>query len=580
MALPRIVLQEAPSGLDVLFEEIAKYANPAYQLALKEEERADARLQLSQDQYNESVKQNRLTRFREQEQDQLAKDKFGLQEKQFELDSFKNAYNTTKAEIDSNVAFSFPDSESLSKMNIDSLLAQVNTGNAEYDNKIKLRLKKNLQARKDFGTRQEALASTFMNRYNTKNPNLEYPMDMADARMFMKDPKSYQSYLYTNYIKEKPDISSSDANRLTYFSKRLASAETKRTELAQKMALMSQETEEDRGLYAKAQQDLKDLDDDITTFETQASKIIAKGQGGQGGELRDSFGTNLSADYTDPTELTMIKQQAPFIRNEDYDLAFGSEDDTNQVIVDTDVETAKKNISGDNVDNVALNTGEFPTADTLEEGITEKEIRDMLVVAKKKNNKEEINFLERALSGLGSAQAKDKEQAIPANYTDPTELRPVIKGDDNNLRPKISIPSEEEGMLGDLNIDAYPIEEDFSKLPKAPSPTIKSLQSLNIKDSKGEELDISNPAKFQSQLKSIYNAVFRKGARSRLSREEYKRLNQELIRLISTGSMIEPSRDERMSKIIPREIEMFLKNKKQTPSSLIEKLKQNIKWSR
>ena len=276
----------------------------------------------------------------------------------------------------------------------------------------------------------------------------------------------------------------------------------------------------------------------------------------------------------------MIKQQAPFIRNEDYDLAFGSEDDTNQVIVDTDVETAKKNISGDNVDNVALNTGEFPTADTLEEGITEKEIRDMLVVAKKKNNKEEINFLERALSGLGSAQAKDKEQAIPANYTDPTELRPIIKGDDNNLRPKISIPSEEEGMLGDLNIDAYPIEEDFSKLPKAPSPTIKSLQSLNIKDSKGEELDISNPAKFQSQLKSIYNAVFRKGARSRLSREEYKRLNQELIRLISTGSMIEPSRDERMSKIIPREIEMFLKNKKQTPSSLIEKLKQNIKWSR
>ena len=51
-------------------------------------------------------------------------------------------------------------------MEVEAVLAQVNTGNTEYDNKIKLRLKKNLQARKDFGTRQEALASTFMNRYN------------------------------------------------------------------------------------------------------------------------------------------------------------------------------------------------------------------------------------------------------------------------------------------------------------------------------------------------------------------------------------------------------------------------------
>ena len=143
MALPRIVLQEAPSGLDVLFEEIAKYANPAYQLALKEEERADARLQLSQDQYNESVKQNRLTRFREQEQDQLAKDKFGLQEKQFELDSFKDAYNTTKAEIDANIAFSYPDSQSLANMDVDAVLAQINTGNPEHDNKFKPRLRKN-----------------------------------------------------------------------------------------------------------------------------------------------------------------------------------------------------------------------------------------------------------------------------------------------------------------------------------------------------------------------------------------------------------------------------------------------------
>ena len=195
MALPRIVLEKAPTGLDVLFEEISRYASPENQLRIKESERADARLRLSQNQLDETVRQNSLTRLRQDEQDKLEQDKFGLQERQFELDSFKDAYNTTKAEIDSNVDFSYPDSQSLAKMEVEAVLAQVNTGNTEYDNKIKLRLKKKLQTRKDFGIRQESLAKDFMNRYNTRNPNLEYPMDMADARMFMKDDKSYQSYL-------------------------------------------------------------------------------------------------------------------------------------------------------------------------------------------------------------------------------------------------------------------------------------------------------------------------------------------------------------------------------------------------
>ena len=405
MAFARIVLEKAPTGLDVLFEEISRYASPENQLRIKESERADARLRLSQNQLDETVRQNSLTRLRQDEQDKLEQDKFGLQERQFELDSFKDAYNTTKAEIDSNVDFSYPDSQSLAKMEVEAVLAQVNTGNTEYDNKIKLRLKKKLQTRKDFGIRQESLAKDFMNRYNTRNPNLEYPMDMADARMFMKDDKSYQSFLYTNYIKDKKNITDDDAKALSYFTGRLASFETKRNKLYDKFALMPEDDE----AYDTTKAQLDAFDNNISNLEAQASRIIAKGQGGQGGqggELLDSFGTNLPADYTDPTELTMIKQQAPFIRDEDYELAFGTEDDTNQVILDNAEETAKKNISGENTEDVALVDDAPPvlTDDKIDKYNPTDESLDSASAVPPA-------FLQTAgdniISGLGSAQAGD-----------------------------------------------------------------------------------------------------------------------------------------------------------------------------
>ena len=77
----------------------------------------------------------------------------------------------------------------------------------------------------------------------------------------------------------------------------------------------------------------------------------------------------------------------------------------------------------------------------------------------------------------------------------------------------------------------------------------------------------------------MYDKVFRKGARSRLSKEEYTRLNKELIRMISTGSGIEPDVTNRMTKIIPREIEMFLKSKKRDKDSIVRALQENIRWA-
>ena len=42
----QIVLQEPDSGLDVFLKEVSKYFSPEYQAMQREQERADARLEL------------------------------------------------------------------------------------------------------------------------------------------------------------------------------------------------------------------------------------------------------------------------------------------------------------------------------------------------------------------------------------------------------------------------------------------------------------------------------------------------------------------------------------------------------
>tara|TARA_R100000234_G_C5003281_1_gene181341 strand:- start:2906 stop:4573 length:1668 start_codon:yes stop_codon:yes gene_type:complete len=421
MALPRIVLEKAPTGLDVLFEEISKYASPEYQNMIRENERADARLELSQNQYKESVEQNKLTRLREQEQDQLARDKFGLQEKQYELDSFKDAYNTTKAEIDANIAFSYPDSQSLANMDVDAVLAQINTGNPEHDNKIKPRLRKNLQAKKDFALRQESLATDFKDRYNARNPNLAYSMDMDDARMFMKDPKSYQSYLYSNYIKDRNNITDDDKSALSYYTNRLASLETKRNKLAEQFALMPEDDE----AYETTKAQLETFDKNISNFEAQASKIIAKGQGGGGGDLSDAFITTKENGIDEQVNILAKRDElirrglgAPPTLSDDgsYDLAFGSDNEADQVIADNAIDTATKNIAEDNVDDVAFaNNYTDPTElrrvteqdqameyskNSIQEAIDAGEIKD-------KADAKSLGISDKIIAGLNFAQAGD-----------------------------------------------------------------------------------------------------------------------------------------------------------------------------
>ena len=438
--MARVVLQQAPTGLDTFLEEISKYASPEYQLRKRESERADARLELSRRQQEESDLRYRDSVRQQRFQNELAEDKFDLEKNKFEQDTFRDNYNIAKGELDQVLALSYSDSKSLADMNVESVLANVS------DEKVKSRLKPYLQSRKEFGARQEQNATEFMDRYNSRNPN--NTMDIFDARRFIGDDQAYRGFLNDSYIKDKPDITSSDARKLTYFVNRIGAIEKKRNALQESFALM---TEKDAG-YKEAKDQLDTYDTDISRFETQAAQIVGRGQRGQDGRIeqqgfiedvfQEGSAQDGSADFLASAFPTLRQDQqmsttpVPF-RDDDYDIAFSSEDEATDTIVEDAVDTAVNNASGDNVEDVSLLSGRDidrydPTSEELDESSAVPPA-----------------FLQRAGEGMAQAEAK-------------------------TLRPDTTPPSADAEMAGDVPADVGEIlemfgQEDLSNLPTVPS---------------------------------------------------------------------------------------------------------------
>ena len=497
--MARVILQQAPTGLDTFLEEISKYASPEYQLRKRESERADARLELSRRQQEESDLRYRDSVRQQRFQNELAEDKFNLEKNKFEQDTFRDNYNIAKGELDQVLALSYSDPKSLADMNVESVLANVS------DEKVKARLKPYLQSRKQFGARQEQNATDFMDRYNDRNPN--NTMDIFDARRFISDEQAYRTFLNDSYIKDKPDITPSDARKLTYFVNRIGAIEKKRNALQESFALMDEK--KDAG-YGDTKKQLEAYDADISRFELQAAKIVGRGQEGQDGRieqqgsLEDVFQEGSiqdgSADFLAsafPT-LSLVQQMSttpvPF-RDDDYDIAFSSEDEATDTIVEDTVDTAVNNASGDNVEDVSLLSGRDidrydPTSEELDESSAVPPA-----------------FLQRAGEGMAQAEAK-------------------------TLRPDTTPPSAGVEIAGDVPADVGEIlemfgQEDLSNLPTVPSrpgaPRIRvnyapispsGLIEIRQGEDKGDSINvqqlssrISNSLKKLDSAKKTYRAT-------------------------------------------------------------------------
>jgi hypothetical protein len=438
--MARVVLQQAPTGLDTFLEEISKYASPEYQLRKREAERADARLELSRRQIESDEEQRELSRIRQTQLDSLNREKFDLEKNKFQQDTFRDNYNIAKGELDQVLALSYSDSKSLADMNVESVLANVS------DEKVKSRLKPYLQSRKQFGARQEQNATDFMDRYNNRNPN--NTMDIFDARRFIGDEQAYRTFLNDSYIKDKPNITPDDSKALSYYVNTLGRLETKRNKMYEALANIPP----DDPAYKTEQDKIATVDQSIVDFEAKAAQIVGRGQRGQGeqigqqGGLPNIFGEDGSQDsgmdYLASAFPTLRQDQqmsttpVPF-RDDDYDIAFSSEDEATDTIVEDDVDTAVNNASGDNVEDVSLLSGRDidrydPTSEELDESSAVPPA-----------------FLQRAGEGMAQAEAK-------------------------TLRPDTTPPSAGAEMAGDVPVDVGEVlemfgQEDLSNLPTVPS---------------------------------------------------------------------------------------------------------------
>tara|TARA_R110002020_G_scaffold428834_1_gene638341 strand:- start:4228 stop:5925 length:1698 start_codon:yes stop_codon:yes gene_type:complete len=556
---PSINITEPESGLDKFFNQLAKYSDPEYQLRKQESdarmkfrqqenERANARIILSRKDFLQRKSDKINENLRNLKIDSLREDEFELKEKQVENQSFKNSYDISKAEIDESLKMSYGDSSSASQMNVESVLAGI------PDVKVRTRLKPYVQSYKDKALRDEQKAEKFMSRFNKARPGSE--IDIEDAKTFIEDPSVMKSYLYDSYIKDKPEISQDEKTQIDIKLNELTRNESKRNKfIDSEIYQMGRGTDKaQQAAYDEVASKIQALDGKIEFTELEISQLSSTNKQGVF-DLGDSFnkkgGNNIEQPVTEnlfgATE--NLFSANPYVDDE-YDIAFGTDDEAEQVIVDTAIDTAQKNATGENTEDVIVDK-DIP--DNVPDAWTEPATEDM-----------EGNIV----SDLNLAVARPQ---LPPNFIDPSIP-------EKDLRPRYKEPPEEEGIAGDLPIENIEFD-DLSGLAKAQSPTIDNLKSLNIVDDKGEALNLVNPAKFQFQLKSMYNKVFRKGARSRLSKEEYTRLNKQLIKMISTASIIEPDVTNRMTKIIPREIEMFLKSKKRNRDSIVKTLQENIKWA-
>ena len=166
---------------------------------------------------------------------------------------------------------------------------------------------------------------------------------------------------------------------------------------------------------------------DVTDALAQNTIVIQNLQGEIDRILKpsgdDSTRTNIDAygktsrTITNPLDnnpiLSPLRPEDTFASNDMYNVLFSDDED----IAESAISMANRNASGEDVGDVVIEDGkviESLPAMELEEGITEKELKDMLAKAKKEGTEEEIGFLERQISGLSTAQTgTGGEQAPP-----------------------------------------------------------------------------------------------------------------------------------------------------------------------
>ena len=355
----RIVLQEPESGLDVFLKELSKYASPQYQLSLREQERADARLELSKRQMDENEDRYQDSLNQQKFQNDIASQNAEINKEKFQIEKSNSDFEIAKQYI--NESFSGMNAEDIAGTEIESLLIDVK------DIKAKSRARQYAENIIKSGRRQLGTIVSRMNLYN-QGKDAKSKISKAEALDLFGDDKTYNEFLVNNYLKQ---------GRLTDVQKALISSNTSRlTSLrSNQIDLIEKKAS---GLDV-SDEELSEVAFTIQTLQEGIDSILQPPNTQRGDSNRDPYSGIGALDnvLSNDQGLSPLKPEDGFATDDMYNVLFSDDED----IVDSAVDMASRNASG-------------------------KDVKDVNIAS----SEDQMAFTDVLLSGLSSAKAEENKK--------------------------------------------------------------------------------------------------------------------------------------------------------------------------
>tara|TARA_R100001443_G_C3363150_1_gene179438 strand:- start:518 stop:2161 length:1644 start_codon:yes stop_codon:yes gene_type:complete len=401
----RLIRIEKPeSGLDVFLKEISAYLSPQYQLAKRQEERADARLELSKRQMAENERRYQDSLTQQRFQNDISSQNAEINKETFELNKRNSEYAIARQDLDE--SFAGMNSRQLANANIDSF------GIGIEDPTVNLRIKKYAQSRIDNAKEQFKTISNTLDLYNSQNP--ESPMTIDTALDVFKNDDSINK-VFTDAYFSKGDLSPKERAQISTITPRLTSLRKQQSDLF---------TQQASGI-AGADDALAEVTLTINKLQSKLDNMLGFSSSNISGSNIDAYSNQGASETTTELPDFLIpddkKGIGDFVSNDMYNVLFSDEEST----LDNAVDVANRNASGEDVKDVVIEQGDEQqgamnyTMNSVQEAVDSGEIKN-------EEDARELDIPESIISGLNFAQA-GATSGQPTPPTEDLDLFPVLK---------------------------------------------------------------------------------------------------------------------------------------------------------
>ena len=405
--MARVVLQQAPTGLDTFLEEISKYASPEYQLRKKESERADARLELSRRQ-QQQVEERYEDSLRQQ---QFSNDLASKQEDRLQTAANINEENNLRTRADktfTNATSGFGVQE-LIDTPTEAFLADIT------DPKERMLVERRVNSLKTKAGAQRNSIMKFKDDYNKRNPDFE--ISDNTAMVLFGNPEEHARHLSRVYLdRDAGKMNDIQKDQVDFFTKEIGRMSKALTDLETKEASLP-------GVdYSTQKEELQlGLDNAYSKIE----KILNISS--QGGDEGNPYSGGVVNPYSkvdakieefkkNPAEVLARTFNTQNVNEDDYDILFADENEIGENVL-AQIQ-ANQNATDDS--EVAID-GDFPDDSSayspaiVPENLSQEDREELDVPA--------------LLSGLGMAQAKTPSRnREPKDFDVPKNLRDARNG--------------------------------------------------------------------------------------------------------------------------------------------------------